>query len=117
MLISFRRITGLNNNRYIQFRNIDNISKRICNELNNECALETSLNTVYVNVSGACATGYTQESYYNKNKVSISIVFLHIRALIKNTKILHFSLFGQMQSFLVISYMLKKNIIDSVKPV
>lgn len=69
------RTSGFANNAEIEYRYIDNATARICQEMNIE-NLYSEHNSIYpINVGGACATGYTRESYYKDNKVDINVVF------------------------------------------
>lgn len=69
------RTSGFVNNAEIVYKNIDQASARICQEAN-ITILYSDYKTVHmINVGGACATGYTRESYYKENKADINVIF------------------------------------------
>lgn len=72
---SLKRTSGFVNNSEVEYKNIDYASARICQDLNANNVYSGIKIVSTINVGGACASGYTRESFYKDNNVDINIIF------------------------------------------
>lgn len=74
---SLLRMSGLISDENVEYKNIDQTVERVCQDINNSISLRDG-NITYINVCGACATGYTRESYYYENGSALDVIlFVH----------------------------------------
>lgn len=74
---SLTRLTGLVDDENIEYKNIDQTVERVCQDINYNISIQDDDVTI-INVCGACASGYTRESYYFDNSSSLDVIlFLH----------------------------------------
>lgn len=69
------RTSGFVSNVDIEYRFIDYASSRICQDVNMNNIYMEHQHLYPINVGGACATGYTKESFYRDKKVDVNIIF------------------------------------------
>lgn len=72
---SLKRTSGFVPNSEVEYKSIDFASARICQDINANNIYSDLKETSIINVGGACASGYTRESYYKENRVDINIIF------------------------------------------
>ncbi len=74
---SLLRMSGLVSDANVEYKNVDQTVERVCQDINSCISIQDE-NVTFINVCGACATGYTRESYYHENKTALNVVmFVH----------------------------------------
>lgn len=74
---SLLRMSGLISDENVEYKNVDQTVERVCQDINSSISIRDG-NVTFINVCGACATGYTRESYYYENSTALDIIlFVH----------------------------------------
>ncbi len=75
------RTKGFVNNALIEYRNMEIITKRVCDGLNKELFLFRNSVFYRIYVGGICVTGYTKDSYYRESDKDMIVAFFqHINS-------------------------------------
>lgn len=75
------RTKGFVSNALIEYRNMEIITKRVCDGLNKELFLFRNSVFYRIYVGGICVTGYTKDSYYRESDKDMIVAFFqHINS-------------------------------------
>ena len=75
------RTKGFVNNALIEYRNMEIITKRVCDGINKELFLFRNSVFYRIYVGGICVTGYTKDSYYRESDKDMIVAFFqHINS-------------------------------------